>query len=200
VEWVLVPHPDEQGRKHGLVTYWRPDGSLVNRCEYRNGVPHGAYARYHPSGEVSRSGTFVEGKLHGVDTSYRSAAPTTEFCFDIDLPDVIVRTEVDMDRGRASGDRFYDRDGNEVTQAGEPAPARPPGVDERAVFSAEGLWFLGDRDAGPGAERKRALHRWWDRRGPGAPGVLRGRGRRGCRPAPWRRWREQPLGGGGASR
>src|SRR5579859_5501095 len=49
-EWVQVPHPDEQGRKHGLVTFWRRDGSLMARQVYRNGVAHGSYSRYHESG------------------------------------------------------------------------------------------------------------------------------------------------------
>jgi hypothetical protein len=150
--WVQVPHPDEQGRKHGLVTCWRRDGSLAGRHEYRNGVIHGSYSRYHESGEVSRAGTYVRGKLHGVDTAYRSTAPTTEVAFDNSFADVIVRCETDIAHGRCSTLRCYDRDGNEVTLAGRPVPPRPAQVPAQAFLAPkDAWWFAGEWDAAKGA-------------------------------------------------
>src|SRR5690349_10303874 len=92
----LAP-PDAGGEKHGLFTYWRPDGTLVNHCTFAHGVPHGAYKRYHETGEVSRAGTFVDGKLHGVDTCFRATGATTELAFPASrLPANVWRYEVDM--------------------------------------------------------------------------------------------------------
>ena len=34
-EWVLPPK-DDDGRFHGTVRYWRPDGTLVNECEHEH--------------------------------------------------------------------------------------------------------------------------------------------------------------------
>lgn len=161
-EWVFVPTPDDQASKHGLVTYWRADGSLVCRSEYRHGVAHGPMTRYHQSGEVSWSATFVDGELDGIDTAYRSAAATTETSFHPGLPEAIVRCEVERVRGVLLTVRWYDRDGNDLTMLGEPMPDRPPTVHSLALFSAEGDWYLGPQDS---AEKRVGLTRWWDRDG-----------------------------------
>ena len=160
-EWVVVP-VDEQGRDHGTARYWRADGTLACRREYRHGQPHGPYERYHESGEASRAGTHVDGAPHGVDTCYRSTAPTTERAFDTNLPAAIVRCEIDMVHGLGTSTRLYDRDGNEVSLNGEPVPPRPDGVPPEAFYSPrEGWWFAGQWDAeiGPGA--RVGLCRFW---------------------------------------
>jgi hypothetical protein len=50
-EWVLAER-DDDGRKHGQATYWRPDGTLVNHCSYEHGVPHGLAVRYTSRGDA----------------------------------------------------------------------------------------------------------------------------------------------------
>lgn len=161
-EWVLVPAPDDQGRKHGLVTFWRADGTLLCRSEYRHGVAHGPATRYHESGEMSWSATLVDGEVDGVDTAYRSAAATTETMFDAGLPEAVVRVEAERVRGVLVAVRSYDRDGNELNMAGEPMPDRPPAVENRALSLANGDWYYGQQDS---AGKRVGLTQWWDRDG-----------------------------------
>ena len=63
-EWVLGPK-NEEDQLHGEVSYWRPDGTLCCRCDFEWGRPHGNSTRFHESGEVSQTCTFVAGELHG---------------------------------------------------------------------------------------------------------------------------------------
>ncbi len=144
-EWVWG-EKDDDGRFHGRVTYWRPDGTVVNHCHFVHGTPHGAYARYHESGEVSRAGTFVNGQLQGTDVFTRSAAPTTEN-FPAGLGEGVWRAEMDMVAGRMVGGRLFDRDGRQVGEDGTPCPDRPEGVPDDAVYSSTtGRWVHGASD------------------------------------------------------
>ena len=144
-EWMLAS-TDEAGEKHGEVLYWRPDGSLVNRCFYRHGTVDGPYYRYHESGEVSRQGSFKEGQIHGVDVFTRSASPSSE-SFPAGLSEQVWRAELDMEHGRAVSGRCFTQAGAQVTEAGEPVPERPAGVSEQAVFSSQSeLWLVGGTD------------------------------------------------------
>ncbi len=69
-EWVLA-EKNADGEFHGLVTWYRPDGTRCCATEHVDGTPHGAFTRYHENGEVSRSGRFVNGQLDGTDTFTR---------------------------------------------------------------------------------------------------------------------------------
>ncbi len=141
-EWVLAPR-DATGKMHGLVTYWRPDGTLVNHCTFVHGQPHGPYKRYHESGEISRQGTFVDGRLHGTDVFIRSDAPTTEN-FPAGLAPAVWRAELDMRENRVVGGRCFDRAGEPVGEDGAPVPERPATVPAAAVYSSTGQrWLLG---------------------------------------------------------
>ncbi|MBW2702772.1 MAG: hypothetical protein JRF33_18275 [Deltaproteobacteria bacterium] len=144
-EWVLLPKDDEN-RNHGICTYWRPDGTLVNHCQFEQGAPHGWYKRYHQSGEVSREGTFVSGKLHGTDVYTRSDKPSTE-TFPAGLGDRVWRAEMDMCENRIVAGRCYDREGLQVAETGEAFPESPASVPEEATFSATGgRWLVGRTD------------------------------------------------------
>jgi hypothetical protein len=144
-EWVLAT-TNPAGEHHGLVTYWRPDGTLVNHCSFVDGVPHGWYKRYHPSGEVSRQGSYEGGKVHGTDVFHRSDAPTSE-AFPRGLGERVWRAEMDMNQGAVMAGRCYDRAGHQVSESGEPYPARPAAVPERASFTAKtGRWLEGATD------------------------------------------------------
>jgi hypothetical protein len=162
-EWVLA-ELDHDGRKHGLATYWRPDGTIVNHCTYEHGVPHGWFKRYHESGEVSRAGTFVDGRIHGTDVCYRSAAPTTELAFPADqLPETVWRYEVDWVHGQVTTARWYDREGNQVTETGEAYPERPATVPALAVYLSGSATWLDGRTDDEG--RHHGLWRSWSRDG-----------------------------------
>src|SRR5690242_11507688 len=111
--WRVIPR-DADGKEHGLATYWRPDGTMCNQCNFVHGVVQGWFKRFHESGEVSRSGEFVDGKIHGIDACYRSTAPTTERAFPSTMPANVWRYEVDMVMGQPQSARWFDRDGNRV--------------------------------------------------------------------------------------
>ena len=144
-EWVFGDK-DADGQLHGRVTYWRPDGTLVNHCDHAHGTPHGAYARYHESGEVSRQGTIVHGKIQGTDVFLRTDSATTER-FPAGLGEAVWRAEMDMVAGRVVGGRLFDRDGRQVAEDGTPCPPRPDGVPEAALYSStSGRWVLGETD------------------------------------------------------
>ncbi len=141
-EWVLGPKDDE-GKFHGMVTYWRPDGSLVNHCDYVHGTPHGTYKRYHQSGEISRQGSFVQGKIQGTDVFIRTETDTTEN-FPSGLSESVWRAEMDMVNGSMVAGRLYNQEGQQVGEDGEPCPDRPATVPEAAVYSSTSKrWVLG---------------------------------------------------------
>ncbi len=141
-EWVLGPK-DDNDKFHGLVTYWRPDGTLVNHCNYEHGTPHGVYKRYHECGEISRQGTFVQGKLQGTDVFLRTETETTEN-FPHGLSADVWRAEMDMVNGSMVAGRLYNKEGQQVGEDGVPCPDRPSEVPEEAVYSStSGRWVLG---------------------------------------------------------
>ncbi len=141
-EWVLGAK-DDAGEFHGLVTYWRPDGSLVNHCNFEHGTPNGVYKRYHQSGEISRQGIFEAGRIHGTDVFTRSDDETTEN-FPSGLSEHVWRAEMDMVNGSMVAGRLYNRKGQQVGEDGEPCPERPRDVPHEAVYSStSGRWVLG---------------------------------------------------------
>jgi hypothetical protein len=102
------------GQKHGLVRWWRPDGTLVCDSMYRHGVAHGQGHRYHESGEVSQSYTWVDGKLEGERWFYGTDGHTTEHPLAVG----IARAVFTYDDGLCIAGRYYDDDGNEVDAEG----------------------------------------------------------------------------------
>lgn len=131
-EWILGARDDE-GRLHGLVRYWRPDGTLVAECPHLDGKPHGAATRYHESGEVAQTAHYERGELHGTRTWFASAGPTTEKMHPPGLSRDITRIEIDHDRGTLLEFRYFDRDGRRTGTDGKPLPPRPPGVPGSAL-------------------------------------------------------------------
>lgn len=132
-EWVL-PERNASGQYHGLVTWWRPDGTRCCATDHADGKPHGSFTRYHENGEPSRTGTFVRGTLHGLNVFTRSTAPTTEN-FPSGLGKHIWRCEMDFVNGTMAEGRLYDREGRRVMEDGTPFPTqRPTGVSADAHF------------------------------------------------------------------
>jgi len=167
-EWMLAER-DEEGREHGLTTWWRADGSRCCVTEYVHGTPHGRFERFHDNGETSRSGRFVEGQLHGTNTFLRSTAPTRE-TFPAGLADAVWRCEMDYERGRVGEARAYDQSGHRVLEDGAPYPTeQPAGVPTSAHFRQEEdgwRWVQGTvEDKGDGTIDRQGTWRWWSPEG-----------------------------------
>ena len=142
-EWVLGPK-DEAGKKHGIVEYWRPDGTLCCRTEYVHGQPHGRATRFHDNGEVSQTCTFVEGKLHGTRSWFSIDAPTSEHTRPSGVSEVVMRSEMDYDMENVIAIRHYDGEGRRVSPSGELFPEHPTSVPQSAWWDEDDEdWKLG---------------------------------------------------------
>jgi antitoxin component YwqK of YwqJK toxin-antitoxin module len=108
---------DEDGKKHGHVRWWRPDGTMCCESHYEHGVAKGEGRRFHESGEVSQSYKFVAGKLHGERWWHATDNYTTEYKFHPNIAKAVQR----MNMGTPlDGGRYFDKDGNEVDFNGNP--------------------------------------------------------------------------------
>lgn len=134
-EWIYGDR-DSEGGFHGLVQYYRPDGSLVCETEFVNGEAHGLFRRYHETGEVSRLGRFELGAPDGGDSSYRASGETTETSFPHQhVAHEVVRLTLKWQQGTLLFQSFYDADDREVLPSGKPFPERPAGVPEVAYLN-----------------------------------------------------------------
>lgn len=132
-EWVLS-EKNAAGQFHGLVKWWRPDGTLCCATDHVDGKPHGTFTRFHENGEPSRVGAFVRGSLQGTNVFTRSTARTTEN-FPAGLGKHIWRCEMDFEAGSMTEGRLFDREGRRVMEDGTPFPTeRPKGVPATAHF------------------------------------------------------------------
>jgi len=162
-EWELGTI-DAQGRKQGAFTYWRPDGTKVNECVFKDGAPHGPFKRFHENGEVSQDGEFQAGQLHGTRRWFACDAPTTERMHEGGVSEKVRRSEMDYVKGRVVGVRHFDAQGRRVAPNGEPYPDRPATVEAGAEFRPdEDMWTKGEADAET-AERE-GTWRIWTRAG-----------------------------------
>ena len=160
-EWIVAPRDDEQ-REHGLVRYFRPDGTLCCETEHVHGTPHGMFKRFHETGDVSREGRFVEGTLEGTNVFLRCEGETSE-SFPRGLGPDVWRAEMDFEGGQIVGGRLYNRDGARVLEDGSPYPERPAGVPEAAHYQARSeRWVEGTAD--DNGDRL-GTWRWWSREG-----------------------------------
>lgn len=160
-EWVLG-EKDGAGRLVGAVRYWRPDGTLVNECEYALGKPHGRSLRYHETGEISQRCRFEGGALHGLREWFMTDGATTEKPRAAGLSVKIWRGELDYVHGTVVAFRYYDREGREVGMDGEPLPLRPEGVPPDAQRSPKSTdWFACSFDESGAIVG--LLRRWTDR-------------------------------------
>lgn len=162
-EWVVAER-NAAGQLHGLVTYYRPDGTRCCATEHRNGTPHGRFTRYHENQEPSRTGAFIDGVLHGTNVFTRSTARTTEN-FPAGLGPHIWRCEMDFVDGKTTDGRLYDREGRRVMEDGTPFPTeRPETVPPGAHFRKDGtqyFWVDGSTAEHDGDWVKAGTWRWW---------------------------------------
>jgi hypothetical protein len=168
-EWCL-PERNAAGEFHGLVKWYRPDGTLCCATEHDGGKPHGSFTRYHENGEPSRTGTFVRGTLQGVNVFTRSTAETTEN-FPAGLGAHIWRCEMDFVDGRTTEGRLFDREGRRVMEDGKPFPTeRPAGVPANAHFrkpqgQSTYLWVAGETTQVGDEWQKVGTWKFWSERG-----------------------------------
>ncbi|MGE0402948.1 MAG: toxin-antitoxin system YwqK family antitoxin, partial [Kofleriaceae bacterium] len=162
-EWVVAER-NAAGEFHGLVTYYRPDGTRCCATEHRNGQPHGVFTRYHENQEPSRTGRFVDGVLQGTNVFTRSTQKTTEN-FPAGLGPHIWRCEMDFVDGATADGRLYDREGRRVMEDGTPFPTvRPAGVSASAHFKKdddEYYWVEGSTAEIDDEWVKVGPWRWW---------------------------------------
>jgi hypothetical protein len=141
-EWVAGPR-DAAGRLHGLVRYWRMDGTLVSECEHTAGVPSGVARRFHENGEIAQTAKYVAGVLHGTRTLHATDGRSSERFHTGRISRKVLRAEIDYEQGTAISYRYFDREGRPVASDGAPLPERPPGVPATAHRDANGDWIDG---------------------------------------------------------
>ena len=118
-EWEQAP-TDDDGEKHGLVRWWRADGSLVCETPYVHGKAEGEGRRYHESGELSQTFHFVGDKLHGERTWYPTDTETSETATQGFGANVARIVSVYEDGNPVGTPKCYDADGTEVDRYGRP--------------------------------------------------------------------------------
>lgn len=57
---------DDAGKKHGVWTYYFPDGRKQSVTEYKNGLKDGYSVVYHANGSIYYSGEYREDKMVGI--------------------------------------------------------------------------------------------------------------------------------------
>lgn len=169
-EWIL-PSVDANGAHHGLVTWWRPEGSLVCTAEYLNGALHGRLTRFHDTGEIASEGHYLGGRHHGPFFFVRADGPTSE-AFPAGLGEAVHRAEMHYENGSAGEARCFDRSGKRCLDDGKPYPEqRPAAVPEAAHFGkrqGHHVWMAGAADNTDGKTvSRRGTWRFWS-----ADGVL----------------------------
>ncbi|MFK8001546.1 MAG: WGR domain-containing protein, partial [Polyangiales bacterium] len=129
-EWELAER-NAKGKYHGVVTWWRLDGTRCCRTEYEDGDPK-SFQRFHPNGQVSREGTFKNGRVSGVERFHRSSEKTGEHFAVYSAGRRVWTAEVDHAKGVR---RFFDKKGEPCDQQGKKLPAAVQ-PDERADVPA----------------------------------------------------------------
>ncbi len=153
--------PVVDGRPHGRMRWFRPDGTMSCESGMEHGTSHGPYVRYHPNGEVSQSGAMKQGQREGLVTWTRSTGETTEGTVPPQCPENVWKMTAFYEGGIPGPIRFFDRDDREVLHTGERLPDRPATVDERAAFDpVENRWFFGM--GSQGYEQRDGWWAWWD--------------------------------------
>lgn len=160
-EWILGDK-DAQGRLQGVVTYWRPDGSLVCTCDHVDDKPHGVAKRFHETGEVSQVCPYVAGQIHGTRAWFMTDGHTTEKPRAEGLAKTVWRGELDYEHGTVVAFRYFDRAGNAVDPTGKLLAKRPASVPEGAQQNKAGMWTQGQWDE---KGEKVGRHRFWTAEG-----------------------------------
>ena len=154
---------DERGEKQGVHRSWRADGSLREEVPFVDGKGAGAYRRYHPNGTVAGEGALVDGNLEGTLRSFACDAPTPEALQPCCVPANAWELQTDYHHGEIMARRWYDRQGTQILDSGQPHPERPPSVPAQARYDeSSARWVVGSYQVDKG---KVAHWRRWTREG-----------------------------------
>jgi antitoxin component YwqK of YwqJK toxin-antitoxin module len=144
------------GEKHGEVRQWRADGTLYSRVPHRDGRPHGAFALFHPNGQVSREGAYREGEIDGLVTARGCDEESPEVLRSCCVPANAWEMRTRFRQGQLQNETFFDREGFPLLSDGSRRPDRPAGVPAEAEFDE----FNGRWGAGATEENGTWLGRW----------------------------------------
>ena len=154
----------KDGKPHGEVKAYRPDGTLAWVGIYRDGLADGPFSRYHPNGEISRRGALKADKFDGLIEAFRPSdgSPTPEIMLLNDCPAIVSKVMTQTVAGDFYPFHLFDANGREVAMDGSAIPAKPEGVDQDAMYMG-GTWVHG---LGIQADdRRHGLWRWWSKDG-----------------------------------
>lgn len=136
---------DAEGKAHGLTRLFSEvgDGYLHQECTYAHEVVVGTNTVYHPDGTVASTGEWRDGTL--LDAVYYRAKGESPEPFPGDVGASVVSVRFCSRSGTANEQILYfDAQGREVTDTGDPMPVRPPSVDADArFFPQRELWLSG---------------------------------------------------------
>ncbi len=62
--------PMQDGKYHGLATFWFENGRVQMTCSYRGNELEGVLKSYYPNGKQQAEEPYVAGKLHGMVKTY----------------------------------------------------------------------------------------------------------------------------------
>ncbi|SEW11351.1 Antitoxin component YwqK of the YwqJK toxin-antitoxin module [Chitinophaga sp. YR573] len=136
-QWALG-EKNEKGEKKGLWKQWHAQGHLRATTEYNDGIPPYRVHYFHPDGTLAQEGDWYgDSKWLGTVRYFKSDTSTVAFY--PGAPDEATNVwmaEFDfVEDGICNAKRYFDKQSNLVSSNGDPAPARPATVPERAHFT-----------------------------------------------------------------
>ena len=60
----------QNNKINGVSKYWSEDGTLINEVEYLNGILHGTWKEYYPSGKIKSITEYKFDKKDGLQIIY----------------------------------------------------------------------------------------------------------------------------------
>lgn len=115
--WVLGRR-DERGELHGLVRFFSDQGKLVLEQELRHGQRHGAFRRFHGSGELAQAGRYFRGALDGLSLSH-SEGDDEDSIRDCCVPHGARLLRQEFRHGAPLAESFHAADGSLISLEGE---------------------------------------------------------------------------------
>lgn len=125
---------DAEGREHGPYKTYASAGYVESEAVYAHGELAGDRTEYHPDGRVAFVDRWRDGQLYDA-IQYRARGETMHGFPDEVDPRVVEIRSCSRDGQTFHRVAYFDAEGREVTDTGEPVPPRPAGVDEDASWS-----------------------------------------------------------------
>lgn len=133
---------DDAGKHQGPAKIYADTGYLHGETSYVDDHPDGEFRVYHPDGALASVGHWRDGKLFDA-VHHRGPADSPEAFPKLPARIVAVRY-CSSDSLANQRIAYFDADGVELSDAGEPMPARPAGVDPLASwYKRQDRWIAG---------------------------------------------------------